>query len=438
MKLPNKTYHQILSKDKSVEVRSALARFKELPLDIVIALASDKKEQVRESVAERSDLPESIIENLYNDSSENVIAAIAGSHLLSYSQFSELAKSTSFRIRRAVASNPHINQSVIDQLIEDDYTTEYLMYNPIVPSAIRDKLAAKIASGKYSHQIEELAYKYNFIPDSILQFLITHEDDSIRRTLARNPSLDDASLYILAKDGNVDIRKAVAERNGLSKSLCETLVKDSEEVLYILAMNESLQDDSVLLILLNRNDLPNVQAQAARNPATQLLKCPEIIKSSVEYLLCHLAMNPSLPQEWISKLLNKGDKVQRAIGRNSSIPNSVLESLSVHKNSRVRQTVASNPSVSLDVLEKLSIDEDDGVRWLVACNSESSSAILEKLTNDEYWLVREAVAANKNASNSSRDILSKDKNKDIRIILANPIKFKFPTFVDDPMIYLST
>ena len=95
-------------------------------------------------------------------------------------------------------------------------------------------------------------------------------------------------------------------------------------------------------------------------------------------------------------------------------------------------TVASNINSTSDLLEKLFDDPNESVRFLVACNQNCPVNVLDHLSTDEDWLVRQAVAGNLNTSDSTRIKLTKDKNKDVRIILANPKRFEFPIFVDNP------
>ncbi len=427
------TYQHKLSKDKSVEVRSALAQNSDIPLDVIITLASDKHAKVREKVAERNDLNQEIINQLLNDSSVDVVDKVIRYCALTSDQLATLAKSSLFTTRRAVASNSNIDKETINLLMDDKEVIDYLIYNPAISVNQYEILARKIIENGYSYQICDLAEKIDLNLIDISSELISHDEYYVRRSLARNPSLDEKGLLVLARDVEPNVREAVAERNQLSKNLCEILVNDCDEnVLYRLAKNSSLLDPSILLELLKRNNLKYIPACAAKNPATQLLKYPDILQSTDEYLLRNLAMNPSLPVEWFDKLVNINHGIDRALGRNLSTPIFILQSLSSHQNYDVRTTVASNPSVSIEILNTLAHDQNETVRFLVACNQKCTPDILDRLALDDDWLVRQAVAAHKNTSSASREIICKDKNKDVRIMLADPSKFEFPIFVDNP------
>ena len=137
-------------------------------------------------------------------------------------------------------------------------------------------MARKIIESGDSYQRCDLAEKIDLNLIDISSELISHDEYYVRRSLARNPSLDEKGLLVLARDVEPNVREAVAERNQLSKNLCEILVNDCDEnVLYRLAKNSSLLDPSILLELLKRNNLKYIPACAAKNPATQLLKYPD-------------------------------------------------------------------------------------------------------------------------------------------------------------------
>lgn len=127
--------------------------------------------------------------------------------------------------------------------------------------------------------------------------------------------------------------------------------------------------------------------------------------------------------EWFEKLVNINHYIDRALGRNLSTQIFMLLNLSSHQNSDVRITVAPNSSVSIEILNTLAHDQNETVRFLVACNQKCTPDILDRLAlddDDDDWLVRQAVAAHKNTSSFSREIICKDKNNDVRIMLTDP------------------
>jgi len=428
-----KTFIDILAKDKSAEVRASLAENDELSEELLTILAEDKHKIVRGIVASRPDLPKYIVDKLLDDKEESVLEKLIEKQKLSEAQLELFIQSKSLSIKRSLASNPYITKKIIEKIIDDNHVVNYLVFNPSISKDIQTILADRIISSEYEFMHEELAEKLVSIPKHIWKKFIDENNENVCRSLASNPNLNETEIEILAKNKSDSVRARIASRKNLSKKICELLSTDSsEDVLYELAKNTSLEDSSILISLAKRTEFPYVVTMSLRNPQIDLVKIPSILDSKDEDVLCHVAINPSIPLKWINSLLLKGDFVKRAIGRNPTTPIKTLLELSCHQDANVRTTVASNINSTSDLLEKLSDDPNESVRFLVACNQNCPMNVLDHLSTDEDLLVRQAVAGNLNTSDSTRIKLTKDKNKDVRIILANPKRFEFPIFVDNP------
>lgn len=154
---------------------------------------------------------------------------------------------------------------------------------------------------------------------------------------------------------------------------------------------------------------------------------------SVNKVFKALALNPSCPEEILTKLAKNPDpEVRSALAENSTTPAEILKSLAKDKSREVRESVArntstpvetldvmakvsylreiiaENPSISITLLKELSINRNEDVRSAVAQNLMTPAEILVVLAKDTGFMVRHNVAQNPTTPPEVLVILAKE------------------------------
>lgn len=143
--------------------------------------------------------------------------------------------------------------------------------------------------------------------------------------------------------------------------------------------------------------------------------------------------NRNIPIEEVRNLFNmfvKNKKVVGMVAMNLSLRTSVynkkneseemvslLRDISKNDDMGSRWAVAKSHHTPVDILETLSLDKVNLVRALVATNPNTPINILSKLFNDEK-IVRDGLSGNKNTPSKLLDILAFDKDKMVRLRVA--------------------
>ena len=423
---------EALVKDKNVEVRENLALNPDLPLSLLVVMVGDVKESVRDNMAGRMDLPAKIVEKLFNTTSTLGQMRIATNYKLSKKQIESILKNrdNNDQVIKGLAENGSISAENIDFIIGNTSAYLYTLNNPSISTAQIDVVLSKLlSSDPQDYDFEDVVNSNIAIPANFIQVMLKHPESAVRRVLARKKTLDTKVLQLLAQDVSADVRRAIAERHDLTSKVMLLLGNDSDsDVRYKLAKNTSV-DEKVLSKLI-RDPEVDVVGAAINNPTYKFkdFETKDFKKVTKSYVAHCMASNPSLPIEFAPKLLKAATDYHAAanLAINPSIGQDLLDEFLTHESSRVRYALTMNPNTPAHALVSLASDIDSGVRSNVVLNPALPTDSLDILSSDESWQVRQSVASVCSKRGLSKNLilkLTKDKNKEVRITLANP-KYK--------------
>ena len=205
------------------------------------------------------------------------------------------------------------------------YWSEYARFGEVTPEMYAElSKTAAVESAKYAHQLPwGAAENRNASPD-MLAILADHEDDTVRRYVAANPSTEAEVLAILAKDEGNSVREAVASNSSTEP-----------EVLAILAKDQNFR---------------SVRRAVARNPTTPVAT---LYGLSLDVL--------AAPRS--------SEQVAEALACNEATPAGALRTLSGADEPLVRAYVANRADLPAAVRASLRQDADE----LVRCVADSGS-----------------------------------------------------------------
>jgi 3-methyladenine DNA glycosylase AlkC len=174
--------------------------YKEIPPEILTALAKDSDEYTRGKVAINPNASPEILTVLAKDSDEYVRGRVASNPNASPEILTVLAKDSGQVVRDKVARNPNASTEILTVLAKD--SDEFVRVN-----VARNPNAST----------------------EILTVLAKDSDEYIRVNVAMNPNASPEILTVLAKDSDEYIRVNVASNPNASTEILTVLAKDSDE-----------------------------------------------------------------------------------------------------------------------------------------------------------------------------------------------------------------
>ena len=108
-----------LAEDKTWRARRGVAQNKKTPPEILIKLSCDRSKQVRKKVALNINTPVNILEQLKADKESDVREAVARNRNTSSNILKELAKDTNVSVQLAVVKNRNISSEILQKLSTD-------------------------------------------------------------------------------------------------------------------------------------------------------------------------------------------------------------------------------------------------------------------------------------------------------------------------------
>ncbi len=158
-----------LSRDSMAQVREAVARRADAPIDILNALTRDRTVRVRVAVAEHPSVPTAALEWLAVDQVPVVRAAAAATiRTLAFQQ--ELSRDRSWNVRAALARNPALARELVKKLRSDP----------------KIEVVEALAESTEDRDLQEV--------------LMLHDRTRVRAAVARNPKLCVRWLVMLTHD----------------------------------------------------------------------------------------------------------------------------------------------------------------------------------------------------------------------------------------------
>ncbi|MEO5331766.1 MAG: hypothetical protein H7839_07055 [Magnetococcus sp. YQC-5] len=263
-----------------------------------------------------------ILEQLGRDDNQEVRLCVASNPHAPVATLETLAEDYFEEVRLAVAKNPGLPNELLNQLSQDasTYIRCAVVQNPKTPLKIMNRLASD---------------RSKVVSDAVVH-------------LAQGTKAS-ATLSLLAKCSQADVRGAVCNNNAVSLEIVDVLCRDENSL---------------------------VQEAAKK----RLLAFAESPQTSPE-LLRQFAIHNSL-------------EILMALGRNPSTPEDILERLARHHDERVRQAVAQNSSLSDSLMMTLAGDEVTLVRVAMAQRTDISMAVCEHLAQNESSTVLQVLGTN--------------------------------------------
>lgn len=410
-----------LARNKSENVREALAGNSQLCSEAQTILVKDANASVREALADNESAVEEIVETLMRDESDDVRKRLVrwrDSVLPSVQR--HLACDPQVEIRKCLASIKGLRDEIQQRLCDD------------VPE-VQQKLASNVC-----------------IAATTQQYLLDKGGADISLILARNTSLIEPLQTKLADDSNMGILIALAGNTGLSELVAEKLLGNAEEVQLELAENHHLSESQYFQLF--RNGSEQVRAalagnsaiaealmihintyESAQKPMTKPVTIGNCIVSEpwpVSKVKLTLARNRGLPASVQATMMaeeNAPVELLQVLASNRSLSETVQQELATHKDNRVRETLAANENISSETICKLANDHAAMVRSTLITNRLLAPKIQRQLAQDNVLSVRCALAANDDLSKTVEVQLARDPFKEVRAsLLKREYSFLFP------------
>lgn len=452
----------LLAQDPCVDVRQKLAEHSALASAALQYLIKDV-EQVQVKLAENPHLPPTLLQQpLSRHPSEQVRIALCKNSALDIELQAHLAKDSSTQVRAALAGNKALASQLVELLMRDpeDHVRQALLHRwdsnhasvqrhlaqdanqeiriavaqtPELPDDVQERL------GRDSAQVQQALAQNNSI-DLASQQRLLGEDVEIRRSLAENSALAGQTQARLAEDSDLEVRCNLARNSGLAAPIADKLIGDVEEVLVMLAKNQSLSESHYARMY--KSGTEDVQKALAANPkigeALMRQICREEPAKSAQIMgglsarsragatsltapvipsaKIALAGNSALPPDLQTLLLNSDahQEVLLALAGNASLAEKLQEELAMHKDAKVREKLAGNDQVDQDILRSMLTDSSARVRAALLHDWFMDSAMELQLAQDSSVTVRRAAAARERGSKTVQVLLARDPDPSVR------------------------
>ena len=286
----------------------------------------------------------------------------------------------------------------------------------MIQAAKDPKVFVSITSGLSEEERTDLAKQImEFGPSpEVLALLAKDKDVDIRRAVARNEATPPEVLALLAKDrGENVMMDVIANRSTPPETLALLAKNKSFRVRSNVAKNQSTPPN-VLASLAKDEDI-SVRLSVARNETTPPETLALLAKSKDSAVRANVADNSSTPPEVLALLAKDDDVYVRfSVARNETTPLEILALLAKDGESRVKVAVAENETIPIEMLVSFAKDEDTSVREKVAIDRRMPPETLALMAKDKSGYVREIVARNRLTPPESLALLAKDKNYEVR------------------------
>lgn len=365
-----------LATDNDFDVRRAVARHERLPQSAMVALAADPGWEVRLEVLQNPSTPTELIADtaasVLRDAPDwrlpGVLAAVidlASSEVPGGVIEEALVRLSKSRhrdpdVRQVAASHERTPPAVLTRLarVADSYIKAAVAANPRTPVDALEKLS-------------------------------TDPDEYVRTRVSGNESTPPASIIALSHDASAKVRRGIAARVSLVPDVLERLLNDeSQEV-----RESALANPGAREVFHRRGESFDVavaksyKLHALMPTARATLR--EMAANSRAEVRLLVAFDPDADADILSFLggERRSTLVRRAVAANPHSPANLLASLAEDSDEQVRQAVAFNGATPADVLLDLAARSVD-LALLVALNPDTPDEVLDELTNDAEPLVR--------------------------------------------------
>ena len=329
--------------------------------EIFIKLAGDAKPYVRTALSQNPEIDNEIQSILVKDESGGVLRGLAMNPSASIETIDALVKIIesdaelgSFVIQ-GFFSNTKLPKNVVKLITSPDYSSSDFM-------AIKSKaLSSSEKQVCLKRMIKKDAY------------------ETVLQDAAACDALDEKQIGFLLAHEAEDVRAELARNPIISEAIQLQLFKDTATIVrQRLASNEALSPKLEALLAkdkeedvkysLSRNLRSRLPQTAIKNTKVDYVK---VLKSGDDKELITLGLDANTPPEVLEQLCAKYDPtydnwVSAALAQNPRISANRVDSISKSKNPEVLKALATNPLATLDILTALLKNKDYQVRGVVA------------------------------------------------------------------------
>ncbi|MBF2066695.1 MAG: HEAT repeat domain-containing protein [Calothrix sp. C42_A2020_038] len=389
--------------------------------------------------------------------SSNLLALVqeAASETTSHKRLEELAH-TSREVARIVAANVCTAPEVLQQLAksEDDETRKAVASNPNTPTEILFQLGVEFPYELLENPVFSLLLlenpnlfqelpehtqasllKLEVIPDTFLQWALTHKRPKTMFAVAMNPKLSKSDLCKLVYEAGTNwLTSRVVNVAKLHVNWMGEMKAGWEEAAFSVIQKHQLVKD-------------DIQHDELEFKLWQIGIIPEAFLAGLHRnTLIQIARNPCVPGHILEALFKNPKtatkKVRAAIANNLNTPIHLLEQLAGDDDAWVRQTVFQNPNTPATIyrlfyeyssaiqnpdttgatLSEIAKRDWEYTRTGVASHPNTPPEILMKLAYNKSWKTRAAVAGNPSVPVEVLEILVDDKRLGVcHAVIRNPI-----------------
>lgn len=441
-------------------LREALARHPQTPPHVLAILMVDEHQEVRQAALEHPNSPTTTREEVlalqegralprktllrFLQMGPWLAALVAKNPSSSQSLLRRLSMQEEWRVRQAVAANERLAPSLLRQMAKDPDRDVRLAAasNRSTPSeALQGLLGDPDDEVRQAVLANPTLDKQNLTELDRLQqgdATLSHEQLShwlrqgswLRRWVALHPALPADLQQSCAKDGDWQVRQAVAQNPNANPKLLELLAQDPDPDVRQ-AVTAHLSTPATVLAKLANDEHPEVRLRVLQHPQANASLCRLLAEDPHWMVRQGVAACPHTPPEVLIALAQDPDRdVRQTLAVRQHLPEeAILLLLGGWPTGLDRQTAlgpwyvrlcTQDPSILPSVLAHLAQSSEWG-RQLAAMHPHTPAPALQELLQDPDWRVRKALASNPALWADLAQSLAQDPDSDVRrMIAANP------------------
>ena len=207
---------------------------------------------------------------------------------------------------------------------------------------------------------------------------------AILLSISKNKSTPDSVLKMLLKNGSLEIRKIIAQREGLDRNLQNMLFSLNDATI-----NEALSENEDL----DRALVEKLQEEFTENIAINIRLNDDLFELFLQKTPSALAANLALTCKMQEQLLSlKSKKITIILCENENLCEAVADMILLLGDDEINLALFSNPVVNVETLREAYLDAKN--RFSLAQNPKTPVDILEKLVNSSEFEVLQSLCKN--------------------------------------------
>jgi len=370
-----------LAKDKSSDVRRAVASNEKASIGILELLSKDKDENVRANIASNLNCTVDILEKLSNDKETYVLQSVIANLNTPIELIKKFASHKDEGVRASVAQYSRGNIEILKGLAGD--SESYVRRMVANPQNVDDEASMKV-------------------PLEILEKLAVDEEADVRTAVAENPYTSAELLRLLSKDKNLDrysnskAISAVANNPNTPQDALEYLSDIYINWLYKNEIPESVQPADLRKFMEDGYDFESgLQDRVESNKKSKDLSglrnefiSRMVAGSKPSVSRCVAFLLPDCPPASLAKYQRSSWWIERcAIAQNPNIPDTVLKQLLKDPNSSVQSCVQMTSQKKPDTKESVVIKDTTKEKIVVSNDANWDVSFQKALLEEDESLV---------------------------------------------------